>query len=347
MATRKKLRGLLSRSTISVERGNKAYRELRQEVIKAGILDRDYSFYLVHFIFAISGFAFSIYKVFTTVDLPFLILWSIILGFFSVQVAAYLHDAGHRAVFKSTFWNDMLGYLAVSPFGMGYSYWKIKHNAHHAHPNEEDEDPDLELPVLSFTKERYQSKKGLARFLRKYQTLLYYPMATLVFLSVRNMSLQHFIKNFKTSMIPEIFLFIIGNLIWFGVPFYFFDLPKAILVTILVNFTTGLYMFQIFAPNHKGMPHLKKGTKVSFLEQQVITSRNIYGNPLSDIFYMGLNYQIEHHLFPSCPRNKLKFIRPILMKLCKKLHMDYTEVGIIESNKIILAELHQIAKTTR
>ena len=57
-----------------------------------------------------------------------------------------------------------------------------------------------------------------------------------------------------------------------------------------------------FAPNHKGMPVLSAGHTLDFLRKQVLTSRNIRGGWFVDILLGGLNYQIEHHLFPSMPR---------------------------------------------
>src|SRR5690606_20529602 len=68
----------------------------------------------------------------------------------------------------------------------------------------------------------------------------------------------------------------------------------------------GVYMGASFAPNHKGMPIIPRETKVDFLRRQVLTSRNIKGGFLMDTFMGGLNYQIEHHLFPNMPRPALR-----------------------------------------
>jgi delta8-fatty-acid desaturase len=58
---------------------------------------------------------------------------------------------------------------------------------------------------------------------------------------------------------------------------------------------------------------------------------------------IGLNYQIEHHLFTHCPRNKLKLLTPYVKRICKKYGLEYTDVGIVETNKIILRELNEVA----
>src|SRR5260221_568858 len=124
---------------------------------------------------------------------------------------------------------------------------------------------------------------------------------------------------------------------------FIFSLAKALLVFFIVHTATGFYVSNIFAPNHKGMPQLGKHVKISFLEHQIMTSRNIYGHWLTDYVFMGLNYQIEHHLFPNTPRNKFKKITPYVMEICRRRKLEFIQTGIIESNKIILSELRRIA----
>jgi fatty acid desaturase len=75
-----------------------------------------------------------------------------------------------------------------------------------------------------------------------------------------------------------------------------------------------------------------------------MTSRNVDGHWLTDFVYMGLNYQIEHHLFPNCPRINLPKITPYVKEICKKMKLEYTSVSIIETDKIILKELNDVAK---
>ena len=60
----------------------------------------------------------------------------------------------------------------------------------------------------------------------------------------------------------------------------------------------GLYMGALFAPNHIGMPLVSPKLKLDFLRRRVLMSRNISGGPLISVFTGGLNYQIQHHLFP-------------------------------------------------
>jgi len=59
-------------------------------------------------------------------------------------------------------------------------------------------------------------------------------------------------------------------------------------------------------PGHKGMPTIAPGHKIDFLRRQVLTSRNVRGGGFTDLFLGGLNYQVEHHLFPNMPRVNLR-----------------------------------------
>ncbi len=329
---------------LSVVDGSKAYRELRALVTKAGLLKRSYRYYTVLIVVIMAGFFLSAYHIITLSSIPWLILWALVFSFFSVQLAGIMHDAGHRAIAKTTRMNDLIGYMATGLLAMGYSSWKIKHNLHHAHTNQEDEDPDVDMPILSFTKEQYRARRGFQRFLSRYQAYIYYPIGSLLNFFVRITSLKFFILKFKPRYIPEIIWLLVGIVVMFILPFFVFPLAKAVTLFIVVNAAVGFYLLNVFAPNHKGMPVIAKDHKLSFLEQQVMTSRNIIGSAITDFVYLGLNYQIEHHLFPDCPRNNLKKIRPYIMDLCRKMNLEYTEVGIIETNRIILAELASIAR---
>jgi fatty acid desaturase len=108
---------------------------------------------------------------------------------------------------------------------------------------------------------------------------------------------------------------------------------------------TGLYMATIFAPNHKGMPLAPRSPMASeFLREQVLTSRNIRGNRFIDLVYGGLNYQIEHHLFPSMPRNNLRRARSIVQAYCARHGVAYHETGLQESWREIVAHFGRVSR---
>lgn len=328
--------------------GIKLYRELSQHVRKEGILDRAYGYYATLALIIFSAFFFSLYQLITTTNPGHLIFWSFVFGFFATQISGFLHDAGHRAIFASTRMNDIIGFIAGGILATDFASWKYRHNTHHAHPNEEDVDPDIVgWLVISFTKKHFLSKKGLSRIFAPYQAYFYYPTMLLYNFGLRLYGIGYYKKKnlFKPKIILQVLLYGLGIFVWFVLPFIIFPLGKAILVFAVVNIIMSAYLMNIIAPNHKAMPKFAKGIKLSFLDQQILTSSNVYGNWLNDFFYMGLNYQIEHHLFPNCPRNKLSKIAPFVREICRKRRLAYTEVGFIQSNKNILAELNRVARS--
>ena len=97
----------------------------------------------------------------------------------------------------------------------------------------------------------------------------------------------------------------------------------------------GIYMGASFAPNHKGMPIIEPGVKVDFLSRQVLTSRNIDGAGTT-AFMGGLNYQVEHHLFPSMARPHLRKAAAIVREHCAgrehPLHPDHADAVVRASS---------------
>lgn len=319
--------------------GARAYAELRHQVTKAGLLNRAYGYYLILTLFTTGGFFFSLYQFAKQQNFFYLLIWGTLITFFSVQLGGLVHDAGHRAVFTSNLNNDALGQIAAWFVAFRYSTWKSLHNAHHAHPNQEG-DPDIGAPWI-FTDERARQTKGLMSIFRKYQMWLYYPVGSFGILFTRFGSLGLYFKNLNTVKAIEVAGFLAGVGFWYILPLIIFPFGKALLFLVLTNNLASLYLTNIFAPNHKGMPQIGKNVKISFLEQQIVTARNIYGHWLTDFVYLSLNYQIEHHLFPNCPSNKLRLITPYVVRLCRKYGLPYSQVSIIESNRQILGELKE------
>jgi len=95
------------------------------------------------------------------------------------------------------------------------------------------------------------------------------------------------------------------------------------------------------------LPILNASDRTGFLQRQVLTSRNVRGGWLTDFALGGLNYQIEHHLFPSMPRVNLRRAQPLIAAFCAEHGLPYAEATLIGSYAEALRHLRTVGQTTR
>jgi fatty acid desaturase len=109
----------------------------------------------------------------------------------------------------------------------------------------------------------------------------------------------------------------------------------------------GVYMSLSFAPNHKGMQTMSAGHSLDFLRKQVLTSRNVRGGHWVNFLLGGLNYQIEHHLFPNMPTPHLRLAQPIIQGFCAEQGISYAQCGLLSSYGQVLRHLHAVGAPLR
>jgi len=120
---------------------------------------------------------------------------------------------------------------------------------------------------------------------------------------------------------------------------------KAVVFVAIHQGLLGLYLGSVFAPNHKGMPILSNNDDSDFLRRQVLTARNVHGGWLTDLVLGGLNYQIEHHLFPNMPRPSLRRAQPAVRAYCLNHGLPYAETSLLDSYRQALRHLHTVGRT--
>lgn len=310
----------------------------------AGLLHRTRTFYILTFAaitLAMAGawVGFSLLQ-----DTWYQLLIAGALGILFTQYAFLAHEAAHRQIFSSGASNDATGRIIADLFvGISYSWWMNKHSKHHANPNTVGKDPDIEPDFIIFQEEHARGLTGFAKFFAKRQGWLFFPALLLEGLNLH-------VQAFKTVLSPgkvdkralEIVLLTVRNAGYLAVVFTFLPLGMAFAFVGVQLAIFGLYMGASFAPNHKGMPVIPAGEKVDFLRRQVLTSRNIRGGWGMNIFMGGLNYQVEHHLFPSMPRPHLKKAGEIVREYCASKDITYTEANLMESYGIVIAYLNRV-----
>jgi fatty acid desaturase len=92
------------------------------------------------------------------------------------------------------------------------------------------------------------------------------------------------------------------------------------------------------------MPVWTRGRPLSFLERQVLSSRNVTAHPVWDFLYGGLNYQIEHHLFPTMPRANLGRARALVRPFCARHGLGYEELDPLSAYWAVVTELRRVGR---
>ena len=325
-----------------------AYAELRREIREGGLFDKRLGFYAGRSLIVGGMLCISLLVLLLSDSLLVQLCNGAFLALTFGQIALLMHDAGHRQIFRSTLLNDLAGYLYGNLLlGFSSHWWIVKHNKHHAEPNQLDADPDLEFPVVAFTEEQALSKPWIYRPFIKYQGFLFIPLLTLETLSLRYQALEHLVLGRSRRTWLEAILWVLHVVVYLGVLFLLLE-PLTAVAFILVNQALfGVYLGAIFAPNHKGMLVLESDHEMTFLEQQVVTARNVRGHPVTDFLFGGLNYQIEHHLLPALPRCNLPKAQKIVKRHCSERDLSYYETGPFRSYWEVLCELHRVSAPVR
>jgi fatty acid desaturase len=328
---------------------NNQYAQLKRLIKQNGLLDRQPAYYAAKTAFTLGLLAVSLALLLVLGNTWFQLLNAVYLAVVFVQISLLAHDFGHRQFsFRTPSKNDwatlLLGNLLL---GLSRQWWIDKHNQHHAHPNQLDVDPDVDIPLLAFEEEQAFEKRGLARFVVKYQAVLIFPLSLLQSLSMLRSSVEFLASRKARRPLTESSLIVVHFALYFALLFFFLEPLQAALFVAFHRGLCGTYLVSIFAPNHKAMPLLERDSEADFLRPQVLTSRNVVAHPVTDFWYGGLNYQIEHHLFPRLPRNKLKEAQPIIKRFCQDHSIAYHETGVLQSYREILQHLHEVGAPLR
>jgi fatty acid desaturase len=269
------------------------------------------------------------------------------------QVGFLGHDAGHRQIFRSQQANYILGVLLGNlGIGLSYGWWVSKHNRHHAHPNTEGADPDIAIGALAFSASQSRAARGPARLVFRFQAYLFFPLLVLEAASLHVASIRalarpasrHRSSHHRAWEAGLLAVHVAGYL---TAVFLVLSPVKALVFIAVQQGLFGVYLGSSFAPNHKGMPILSAADRTGFLRRQVLTSRNVRGGWLTDFSLGGLNYQIEHHLFPSMPRPSLRRSQPLIRAFCQQRDLPYCQTSLIDSYAQALRHLNHVGKSTR
>ena len=338
-----------STSQAHVNHVTRSFTELASTVRDTGLLARSYLFYAIYGTILALAMGGVITGIILLGDSWFQLLMAGALAVVLTQIAFLGHEASHRAIFVSGPANDRVGrLLSTLVVGISHQWWMNKHSRHHANPNQMGKDPDIASDTIRFTEADAATATGIVKSIVKRQGWLFFPLLTMEGLNLHYRSVVSLAtqgtRRQKWTELPAIALH-------FGlylVPlFLFLPLGMAFAFLGVQMAVFGVYMGASFAPNHKGMMIVPEDVKMDFLSKQVLTSRNIRGGWTMSILMGGLNFQIEHHLFPNMARPHLLRTREIVREYCSKLDLPYTETSLVASYVIVVQYLNRVGLAAR
>ncbi|GFP91466.1 delta(8)-fatty-acid desaturase [Phtheirospermum japonicum] len=284
-----------------------------------------------------------------------------LLGLTWIQVTYLGHDSGHYVIMSGTGYNKFIQILAGNCLtGISIAWWKWTHNAHHIACNSLDYDPDLQhLPVFAVSSKLFSSLTSqfygrkldfdlLSRFFVSYQHWSFYPVTCVARV---NLYLQTFLLLFSNRKVPDRAMNIIGILVfwtWFPILVSFLPNWTERVVFVMASFCVTAIQHVQFCLNHfaanvyVGPP---KGN--DWFEKQTSGTIDISCPTWMDWFFGGLQFQLEHHLFPRLPRCQLRNVSPLVQELCKKHGLPYRSLSFFEANRWTIRTLRTAALEAR
>ncbi len=320
------------------------YGELSETIKQMGLMKRRPGWYLARCLVLFAGYVAGFAALFVLGSSPWQLLVAAYFAVVFTQTAFLAHDGAHKQIFVSGTRNEwfsrVIGNLLV---GLSYGWWMNKHSRHHANPNRMGKDGDIKPGAIVFTAEDAAQHRGMRAAVMSKQHWFFFPILTLAGADLHVNAVKAVLgaEPVKARAVEASLLAI--RLIGFPALVMLATGPMMGLAFMAVQVALfGVYMGGSFAPNHKGMAILPKDMSIDFLRRQTLTSRNISGGPVVATAMGGLNFQIEHHLFPSMPSINLRRARPVVRAFCREHGVGYTETTLVESYRIVLRYLQRV-----
>jgi fatty acid desaturase len=333
---------------VAVDPSTANFRELSRQVRAMGLLGRKPGYYRAKISLTVAAF-FAGWAMFVIVGNSWTTLAvAALMGMMFTQVGFIGHDAGHNQVFKTRRRNRMLGLIAGNALiGLSFGWWVPKHNAHHAHPNEVGRDPDMDEGLALASSDAPRSGPGpLVSWLARWRAPLFFPLMVLRSTGMHVLGIKRLLRRRDHASAVEASLLMLHAALYLTVVLWVLSPLRALAFIAVQQAVFSMYLGISFAPNHKAMPIIESATAAGFARRQVVTARNIRGGRLTTFFLGGLNYQIEHHLFPSMPRPNLRRVQGLVMDFCAAADLAYSEESFIESFRQILHHLSDAGAAT-
>ena len=233
--------------------------------------------------------------------------------------------------------------------GLAFDEWIERHRSHHRFCQDESRDPDMAVNfVVSLTEASHRQKGVVGSFMARYQFVHVWLLSLFFAHSQRHLSQAGALAKIGKYRLDALVL-VLHFALWFALPCLLLDVPffYALLAYVIPLFILGPHLAAIFWVNHIGMPLVRSVEVFSFFEHQSVTSRSITNPPIWNWLFGGLNFQIEHHLFPTVPSARLAAVQVIVRRHFARNAIAYHGVSWWSALQSVAAHLRAVARTHR
>jgi fatty acid desaturase len=252
-----------------------------------------------------------------------------IAGVLCTSIAMFGHEGSHKSFSGSSRRNALLVYLVFPLFsGLGALYWHDKHDRlHHGHPNVEGMDPDIKpFPFVSSRGDHQRCNRSERWFQRNLQGYAFWPMSLLLTIGMRRSSMIYLgtyarTKGIDRAWLIEVACMVVHYTCWIVIPTIVWGPFAGLLTYVAIWSVVGICLALVFAPAHIGLP-VVNAQHHDWLHQ-IETTRNLELPRVVSMFFIGLDYQVEHHLFPKISHLNLPKAAAITRAWCARTQTPY------------------------
>lgn len=269
-----------------------------------------------------------------------------------------MHDANHGSYSKNVTLNKILGYISLNMLGGHFMNWKIQHNMiHHTYTNVHGHDEDIAPP--GFLRFEPHSKLKWVHKLQFVYAWFFYGLMTLMWSTTKDFrqliryQKKGFLKASNTSLKKELITVIASKILYYGYMFLpYLMVPEMSLLEwftgfLVLHYIAGLVLAMIFQSAHVveetefPLPSDQGNLENHWAIHQMLTTMNFATNdPVFCWLVGGLNFQVEHHLFPTISHVHYPKISSIVEETAREFNIPYktqrTFAGAIWSHEKML-----------
>ncbi|XP_029438123.1 acyl-CoA 6-desaturase-like [Rhinatrema bivittatum] len=320
------------------------FRALRKTAEDMGLFKADPVFFSLHLahIILLELLAWFTLWCFGTGWIP-TILTIFMLATSQTQAGWLQHDFGHLSVFKKSTWNHLAHKFVIGHMkGASANWWNHRHFQHHAKPNIFLKDPDvnmLHVFVLGDTQPVEYGKKKLKYLPYNHQHEYFFLIGPPLLIPI-----YFTIQIFKTMVDRRDWVDLIWCFSYYTRYFYtyipFYGVLGSLVFLNIIRFIESHWFVWVTQMNHITM-EIDKEKYRDWLSCQLAATCNIEQSFFNDWFSGHLNFQIEHHLFPTMPRHNYQKIAPLVRSLCSKYGVNYEEKPMLKAFRDIVTSLRK------